>query len=73
MMPAPGGRAGGADVVIGKSHAFGIKVIEVGRLDDVIAVTSKVAIALIIGNYEDYVGRRQSINSFIKCYSAVKL
>ncbi len=54
----PGGRAGGTDVVIGKSHAFGIKFVEVGRLDDVIAVASKIAIALIIGNYKDYVGRR---------------
>ncbi len=44
------GRAGGADVKIRKPRAVFVELIEVRCLDDRIAVTGEVAVALIIGD-----------------------
>jgi hypothetical protein len=47
---------GGADVKILKAHALGAEAVEVGRLEDGVAVGGDVAVALVVGEEEDDVG-----------------
>ncbi len=55
---APGGGADGASgVVVGEAHAFGGHAVQVGRLDEALAVGAEVAVAQIVGQDEDDVGR----------------
>lgn len=50
------GGTGGTHVVVGKMCAFGVEVIEVGGLDDVVAVAAKVAISLVVSDDKYDVG-----------------
>ena len=52
------GRASGADVEIGEAHALSAESVEVGRLEDGISVSGKIAVALIVGDDEENVGAR---------------
>ena len=44
------GCAGRADMVVGEVGAFGVEVVDVGCLDDVIAMAAEVTISLVVGN-----------------------
>ena len=50
-----GGRAGGADVEVGKAHRVAVEAVQVGGVDGIIAVAPQVAVALIVGEYENEV------------------
>jgi hypothetical protein len=41
---------------IGEADAFGMKAVDVGRLEDRIAMTRKVAVTLVVGQDENDVG-----------------
>ena len=49
----PGGSAKRADMEIGQSNGLGMEFIEVGRLNDRVAVAGEIAIALIISHKDD--------------------
>lgn len=53
---SPGGRAEGADMEIGEAHRFGVKAVEVGGLEDGVAVTGEITVALVVGHDEDDIG-----------------
>jgi hypothetical protein len=44
-------------VEVGEPHALGVEAVEVRRLEDRVAVTGQVAIALVVGDNEDDVRR----------------
>lgn len=50
---SPRGRTKRIDMEINKSHRLGMKTVEVGRLENGIAMTAKVAVALIVGHDEN--------------------
>ena len=50
-----GRRAGWSHMVIGQANAFGVQTIQIWRLQDRVAQTGKVSIALIVGQNEDYI------------------
>lgn len=54
---AAGRGKGGADVKVLEAHALGAEAIEVGCLEDGIAVGGDVAVALVVGEEKDDVGR----------------
>ena len=52
--PAPRGRAVGCrGVAVRQPHAFGGEPIEVGRLDDFVAVAGQIAVAEVVGQHHD--------------------
>jgi hypothetical protein len=54
---AGGGADGGAGVVVGELDPFAGEAVDVGRLDLFLAVTTEFAVAEVIGEDEDEVGR----------------
>ena len=48
-----GRRAGRADVEVGEANAFVMQPVEVGRLEDRVAVAGQIAVALVVGEDED--------------------
>ena len=50
------GRAHGGDVKVREADAFSMEAIHVGRLEDRIAVTGEVPVALIIGEDDQDIG-----------------
>ena len=51
------GGAGRADVEVGQAYCVTVKAIEVGGLYHGIAMAAEVAITLVVGEYEDDIGK----------------
>lgn len=49
----PGGGAGGGNVVICQDGGFAVERVEVGSLDDGVAVAGEIAVALVVGDDDD--------------------
>jgi hypothetical protein len=51
----PGGGADGGDVELGEANPFPGQAVEVGRLQDGVAVAGEIPVALVVGDDDDYI------------------